>query len=75
MGICILNNLMEGFEGEIDFISGKSSLRRHLFELGFLPGTKVYCISHNKLLDSITVRVRGAAVCIRNSDAELIKLK
>jgi ferrous iron transport protein A len=75
MEIYTLKKLMEGFEGEIDFVSGKSSLRRHLFELGFLPGTKVYCVRYNKLLDSITVRLRGATVCIRNCDAELINLK
>ena len=75
MEVNTLSRLPEGHEGEIEFICNKSSFRRHLFELGFLPGTKVYCIRHNEMLELITVRLRGAVLFIRTCDAELIKIK
>jgi Fe2+ transport system protein FeoA len=44
-------------------------------ELGFVPGTHVRCISRNSLYDTITVRIRGATICLRTSDAGNIKIK
>lgn len=69
-----LSRVFEGAEVIIHSISGHGGFRRHLLELGFTLGTEVRCLSVNKILDSMTFRIRGAKVCLRTHEAALIKI-
>lgn len=69
-----LSRVSEGTKVIIESISGRGAFRRHLLELGFISGTHVQCLSVNKILDSMTFRIRGAKICLRIDDAALIKI-
>jgi len=56
----------------IQGISGDRSFRRRLLELGLTPGTRVEPIAVAPLGDPIELRVRGASLSIRRSEAELV---
>lgn len=69
-----INTMEVGTEGIIIKVSGSDSFRRKLMEIGFISGTSIYCVSINKLLDSMTFRVRGATISLRISEAFNVKL-
>lgn len=69
-----LSRVLEDAEVIIESVSGNGAFRRHLLELGFTSGTQVQCLSINKILDSMTFRIRGAKVCLRIHEAALIKI-
>jgi len=66
--------MKENAEAVIKNIDPKSLIRLRLFELGFIPGTIIRCISINPKLDTVVVRVRGATICLRTAEAAFIKI-
>ena len=68
-----LTMMVEGESKVIKYIYGAGSFRRRLMELGAVPGSVVSYVSKSNIQDTITVRIRGATICLRCSDAINVK--
>ncbi len=49
-------------------------LRRHILDLGIIPGTTIECIRRGPSGDPTAYGVRGTTVALRNEDARLINV-
>ena len=69
-----LYDLVEGEEGIILKIKGRSRFRQRLMEMGFVVGKKVEVIKKAPLRDPVEYKVMGYHVSLRNSEAQLIEI-
>ena len=53
----------------------QSELQHRMYDLGFVPGTRVECIAAAPLGGPSAYLVRGAVIALRGDDAKLIKIK
>lgn len=64
-----------GGAGTVVAVGGHGGFRRRLLELGFLPGTRVERTGQAPLGDPLTIRVRGAVLCLREVDAAHVRVR
>lgn len=69
-----LDTLQVGQRAVVLAIEGEGPFRRRLLELGFLPGTPVERTGQAPLGDPLTIRVRGSVLCVRERDAQRVKV-
>ena len=70
-----LTNLNEGCSGVITNITLSGDIRRRLYDLGLIKGTKVSCVIKSPMGNPIAYNIRGAVIALRNSDADKIFIK
>jgi len=70
-----LSSLTPGEYGIVESIAQESKIRRRLFDLGLIPGTKVLCVIKSPLGDPTAYFVRGALIALRCSDSKNIVLR
>lgn len=69
-----LDQVGVGGEVRIDAVGGEGAFRRRLLELGLLPGTPIVRTGQAPLGDPLTFRVRGAVLCLRRSEAAMVRV-
>lgn len=70
-----LSELAVDESGVISYIDTKNRLRRRLYDLGLVPGTKVFCVAKSPLGDPKAFLVRGAVISLRCEDSSDIILE
>lgn len=50
-------------------------MKRRLYELGLIPGTRVRCLQRAPAGSPLIYEIRGAAIALRKSDAEHIRIR
>ncbi|HEX2874007.1 MAG TPA: FeoA family protein [Polyangiaceae bacterium] len=70
----LLSEIKTGHVVEIVRVSGQSSFRRRLMELGLVPGTRVELVRVAPLGDPVELLVRGASLSIRKAEASVIEV-
>ncbi len=70
----LLSEIKTGHIVEIVRVSGQSSFRRRLMELGLVPGTRVELVRVAPLGDPVELLVRGASLSIRKAEAGVIEV-
>ena len=70
----LLSEIKTGQVVEIVRVSGQSSFRRRLMELGLVPGTRVELVRVAPLGDPVELLVRGASLSIRKAEAGVIEV-
>lgn len=70
-----LSELLPDESGVVLYIDEKNRLRRRLYDLGLVPGTKVRCVVKSPLGDPKAYLVRGAVVSLRCEDSSGIILE
>ncbi|MCQ2965186.1 MAG: ferrous iron transport protein B [Alphaproteobacteria bacterium] len=70
-----LNRLPVGKTVEIVKIEGNGKLRKHLLDMGVIPGEQVTIKKIAPMGDPIEIAIHGYELAIRKSEAELIKIK
>ena len=70
-----LSELLPDESGVVLYIDEKNRLRRRLYDLGLVPGTKVHCVVKSPLGDPKAYLVRGAVISLRREDANSVILE
>ena len=70
----LLSEIKTGQIVQIVRVSGQSSFRRRLMELGLVPGTRVELLRVAPLGDPVELLVRGASLSIRKAEASVIEV-
>lgn len=70
-----LADLKVGEEARIYKIMASDSLKRRLFDLGFIPDSIVECVLFSPFQSPILYKVKGAFIALRESDAKRIGVK
>jgi ferrous iron transport protein A len=66
--------LTHGARAVIERVDGEGPFRRHLLELGLVPGTTVERVGQAPLGDPLSFRVRGAVLALRRADARIVQV-
>jgi len=69
-----LDSLPSGQWARVQDVRAERSLRRRLFELGFVPGTKVRVIRRAPLGDPLELELRGGRLSLRAVEAAGIEV-
>ncbi len=64
-----LSELHPGEEAQVVRLAGDGPQRRHLLDLGLVPGTLVAAVRRSPSGDPTAYAVRGAVVALRQEDA------
>ncbi len=70
-----LNTLTEGSSGYVSEIRTTGSMRRRLFDIGLIPGTKVFCLQRSLFGDPVAFLIRGAVIALREEDTKDILIQ
>jgi DtxR family Mn-dependent transcriptional regulator len=70
-----VNELNNGECGIVQKITGKSTLKTRLQEMGIIKGQKIFVVKAAPLDDPIEVSVRNAHISLRREEASLIQIK
>ena len=70
-----LNELQVGGWGRILAVGGSGPLRRHLLDMGLIPGRVVGLVKFAPLGDPMELRVSGYALSLRKADAARITIE
>ncbi|MBI4925405.1 MAG: ferrous iron transport protein A [Bdellovibrio sp.] len=71
-----LGELNKGETGIIVKVKENYKISNRLLEMGFLEGTRVEVIHEAPITkDPIAIRVRGAIIALRRSEAQLIEIE
>ncbi|MDK2924404.1 MAG: ferrous iron transport protein [Bacillota bacterium] len=70
-----LASLSPGESGEITTLEATGALRRHLLDLGLVPGTRIEVLFKSPLGDPVAYKARGAAIALRVAVARQIKVR
>ena len=70
----LLSQIQTGQVVNVLRITGQSSFRRRLMELGLVPGTRVELVRVAPLGDPVELLVRGASLSIRKAEAGVIEV-
>ena len=73
--ICSLNTLNVGDSAEVVRLENKGSIRRRLFDLGIIEGSKISCVLKSPFNDPCAYCVKGAVVAIRKADSKKIMVR
>ncbi len=69
-----LNDLKPGETGLVLHITAPERMKNRLMDFGFIEGTRVQMLCSAPLGDPVLVRVFGASLALRRSEAEAIEL-
>ncbi|MEQ1566570.1 MAG: FeoA domain-containing protein [Myxococcota bacterium] len=69
-----LDQLRPEQHAKVVAVGGEGPFRRRLLELGLVPGTPVSRSGQAPLGDPLSFRLRGAVVCLRRVDAQLVEV-
>lgn len=69
-----MSQLDESEVGYITRVNAKGDIRRRLFDLGLIEGTKVECLFKSPHGDPAAFGVRGAVIALRREDSETIQI-
>ena len=61
--------------GVVASVGGEHSMKRRLYDLGIVPGTKITCMYSSPLGDPKAYFVRGALIALRCDDSSNIILE
>ncbi len=75
MNTLTLDKLKIGSNGIIKKINNLGSIRRRLFDIGLIEGTKVKSVLTSPGKDPIAYFIRGCLIAIRNEDAKKIEVE
>ncbi len=67
-----LCDMKKGELALIKEIKTAGNLRQRLFDLGFVPGTKVKCVRVSPFGDPKAFFIRGSVIALRNLDSKTI---
>ena len=67
-----LSELTIGKSGRIRDVAGGGALRKHLLDMGLIPGTEVSVVKFAPMGDPMEIRVRGYELTLRVADAREI---
>ncbi len=73
--VTTLDHLSEGQFGYITNVSETGMLKRRLWDLGIVEGTKVYCAHKGPFGDPVAYQVRGAVIALRKDDSRNIQIE
>ncbi len=69
-----LKELAPGESAQISHVGGEGALRRHLLDMGVIPGADITVIKYAPMGDPIEVRLHGYELTLRLSEAEEIEI-
>jgi len=67
-------DLRTGESAWVRDIAGDQGMRRHLLDLGFVPGTKVTAVRRSPFGDPAVYEVRGTMIALRKEQASQIRI-
>ena len=67
-----LKDLELGQKAIVRKVEVHDSIKRRMFDIGLIPGSKVECIMKSPLGDPIAYMIKGATIAIRNEDSSKI---
>lgn len=70
-----LNDMTPGRTATVTELKTQGSMRRRLLDIGLVPGTPVECLGQSPGGDPKAYLIRGAAIAIRQEDAETVILR
>ena len=70
-----LRGLEIGESAQIVAVGGEDQLRKHLLDMGLIPGTYVKLVKYAPLGDPMQLTVHGYELTLRLADAEQIQVK
>lgn len=70
-----LAGLSDGQSCYVNTIELRGLLRRRIFDLGIIPGTRIECVRRSPAGNPIAYHVRGATIALRSEDAAGIKVE
>jgi ferrous iron transport protein A len=70
-----LRQMKDNQEGMIASIKVAGDLGRRLRDMGLVPGTDIRIQGRAPLYDPVALRVRGATLTLRNSEADYIEVE
>ena len=70
-----MNELATGEAAIVTHIKLSGDIRRRLFDLGLIKGTKVECVMKSHKGNPIAFRFRGALIALRNVDTDRIEVR
>ncbi len=70
-----LRQMKDNQEGMIASIKVAGDLGRRLRDMGLVPGTEIRIQGRAPLYDPVALRVRGATLTLRNSEADYIEVE
>jgi ferrous iron transport protein A len=74
--VVLLGDLGIGEKAKIiGYSNCNSQYRRKLLTMGLTPGTEVTVVSVAPLGDPVELSIRGLFICLRKSEAHIIKLE
>lgn len=71
----VLADLKPGESGYILTLTATGPIRRRLFDLGLVPGTKVQALFTSPSGDPVAYAIRGAVVALRLEGARQVMLR
>lgn len=69
-----LCELEVGNKAVIKKISLCGTIRRRLFDIGLIEGTKIMCVMQSPSGDPIAYRIRGSVIALRQKDSKFIEI-
>jgi len=72
MPLCTMDTLKIGEKAIIKDIDKSSSMKKRLFELGFIPGAKVECVLISPLGDPKAFLIKNTVMALREEDSQKI---
>ncbi|MBP5537512.1 MAG: ferrous iron transport protein B, partial [Bacteroidales bacterium] len=70
-----VSELRKGLWGKVTEVGGEGSLRRHLLDMGIIPGAEVKMIGAAPLGDPLEIIVNGYTLTLRIAEAAQIKIE
>jgi len=70
-----LRNMSDNQAGLIAAVKVAGDLGRRIRDMGIVPGTEIKIQGRAPLYDPVALRVRGATITLRNSEADFIEVE
>ena len=70
-----LRNMDDNQVGLIAAVKVTGDLGRRIRDMGIVPGTEIKIQGRAPLYDPVALRVRGATITLRNSEADFIEVE
>jgi ferrous iron transport protein A len=70
-----LRNMRDNQAGLIAAVKVAGDLGRRIRDMGIVPGTEIKIQGRAPLYDPVALRVRGATITLRNSEADFIEVE
>ena len=71
----LLSQLNHGESGQVLEVAVCGTLRRHLLNLGLVPGSTIKMVRRSPLGDPVAYRIRGATLALRKQEADKISIR